>query len=177
MASRTSGRVVRIAVREGDPVKAGDVIAVLDDDQVAAREEQVDFTDLSPELSRDFRGLRLWLPIQLHGLNAFRAALREKLDLARWAWEQLRQDPRFEILDEPQLSVVAFRLKDRGNDVQAELLRRVNERRRVFLSSTTIRGRYVLRICVLSFRTHKDRVEDAVTALREEAGKVEALKR
>ena len=40
VASRTSGRVVRIAVREGDPVKAGDVIAQLDDDQVGAREEQ-----------------------------------------------------------------------------------------------------------------------------------------
>ncbi|MDO8795312.1 MAG: HlyD family efflux transporter periplasmic adaptor subunit [Vicinamibacterales bacterium] len=40
VAARTSGRVVRIAVREGDPVKAGDVIAVLDDDQVGAREEQ-----------------------------------------------------------------------------------------------------------------------------------------
>ena len=40
VAARTAGRVVRIAVREGDPVKAGDVIAVLDDDQVGAREEQ-----------------------------------------------------------------------------------------------------------------------------------------
>ena len=40
VASRTSGRVVQIAVREGDPVKAGDVIAQLDDDQVGAREEQ-----------------------------------------------------------------------------------------------------------------------------------------
>ena len=51
----------------------------------------------------------------------------------------------------------------------AEVLRRVNARRRVFLSSSTIGGRYVLRICVLSFRTHADRVRDAVTALREEA--------
>ena len=40
VASRTSGRVVQIAVREGDPVKTGDVIAQLDDDQVGAREEQ-----------------------------------------------------------------------------------------------------------------------------------------
>jgi len=50
-----------------------------------------------------------------------------------------------------------------------ELLRRVNARRRVFLSSTRIRGRYALRMCVLSFRTHEDRVRDAVLALQEEA--------
>jgi aromatic-L-amino-acid decarboxylase len=130
------------------------------------------FNELSPELSRDFRGLRLWLPLQLHGLAPFREALQEKLDLTRWAWEALRRDDRFEILDEPQLSVIAFRLKGEGRAADArneELLRRVNARRRVFLSSTRMRGRYLLRLCVVSFRTHADRVEDAVEALREEA--------
>ncbi len=130
------------------------------------------FADLSPELSRDFRGLRLWLPLQLHGLAAFRAQLVEKLALARRAYQQLRDDPRFEMVDEPQLSVVAFRLRGPAAEADAagaELLRRVNARRRVFLSSTRIGGRYVLRICVLSFRTHADRLQEAVDALREEA--------
>lgn len=134
--------------------------------------EEANFADLSPELSRDFRGLRLWLPLQLHGLAAFREQLEEKLALARWAAAELRADPLFEVLDDPQLSVVAFRLRGDGPELEArgqELLRRVNARRRVFLSSTRLRGRYVLRICVLSFRTHEDRVRDAVTALREEA--------
>ena len=75
------------------------------------------------------------------------------------------------MLDEPQLSVVAFRLRGAGEDAERlgpELLRRVNARRRVFLSSTRIGGRYALRLCVLSFRTHEDRVRDAVAALREE---------
>lgn len=130
------------------------------------------FNDLSPELSRDFRGLRLWLPIQLHGLAAFREALQEKLELTRWAYGELRKDSRFEILDEPQLSVIAFRMKGDGQAGDArneELLRRVNARKRVFLSSTRMGGRYVLRICVVSFRTHADRIKDAVDALREEA--------
>ena len=140
---------------------------------VAARGGRVNPTDLSPELSRDFRGLRLWLPIVLHGLGAFREQLAEKLALARRAYDELRTDPHLEILDEPQLSVVAFRWRaDDGAEADrlgAELQRRVNARRRVFLSSTVIGGRYTLRICVLSFRTHEDRIEDAVTAIREEA--------
>jgi aromatic-L-amino-acid decarboxylase len=133
------------------------------------------FNDLSPELSRDFRGLRLWLPLKLHGLRAFRRALQEKLDLTRLAFLLLREDGRFLILDEPQLSVLAFRLRgeDEAADARnAELLRRVNARRRVFLSSTRLGGRHVLRICILSFRTHEDRVRDAVQALREEADAV-----
>lgn len=133
--------------------------------------ESVDhgFADLSPELSRDFRGLRIWLPLQLHGVDAFREALIEKRALALLAYRELLADGRFEIVDEPQLSVVAFRLRDRSDADNAELLRRVNARKRVFLSSTRVRGRYLLRICVLSFRTHEDRVRDAVNSLREEA--------
>jgi aromatic-L-amino-acid decarboxylase len=141
--------------------------------QDVADEGSLGFADLSPELSRDFRGLRLWLPLVLHGVSAFREQLAEKLALARWAYEMLRDDPRFEVLDEPQLSVVAFRLRAgeaAAERLSPELLRRVNARRRVFLSSTRIRGRYALRICVLSFRTHADRIRDAVLALREEAG-------
>lgn len=136
---------------------------------VTPEEHSVNFTDLSPELSRDFRGLRLWLPLMLHGLSAFREALSEKLELARWAWQELDADPRFDVLDEPQLSVVAFRLRGQADEVNAELLRRVNQRGRVFLSSTVLDGRVTLRLCVLSFRTHADRVREAVEALRQEA--------
>lgn len=138
-------------------------------------QDSPNFSDLSPELSRDFRGLRIWLPLVLHGLDAFRDAIEEKLTLTRWAYERISSDPRFEILDEPQLSVIAFRLKGEGPDsdrLNEELQRRVNARGRVFLSSTRLDGRYVIRICVLSFRTHLDRMKDAVEAILDEAGPV-----
>jgi aromatic-L-amino-acid decarboxylase len=131
--------------------------------------------DFGPELSRDFRGLRVWWPFVQHGVAAFRAQLTEKLALARHAYARLLGEPWFAPFDEPQLSVVAFTARPTatsGRDANAfgaELVRRVNARRRVFLSSTTIDGRYVARLCVLSFRTHMDRVDEAVDALIEEA--------
>lgn len=138
---------------------------------VAAPEGQISVNEISPELSKDFRGLRVWLPMMLHGLRAFREQLQEKLELARWAHGELKKLPFLEMLDEPQLSIVAFAARPPhgdGDRFGKELLRRVNARRRVFLSSTEMNGRYILRICVLSFRTHRDRVQDAITALREE---------
>jgi aromatic-L-amino-acid decarboxylase len=123
------------------------------------------FTDLSPELSREFRGLRLWLPLVLHGAAAFREALEEKLALARMAHDALVADGRFDIVDDPQLTVVAFRLRGADDARNAELLRRVNAGGRVVLSSTVIAGRFTLRICVVSFRTHQDRVKDALEGI------------
>jgi aromatic-L-amino-acid decarboxylase len=133
------------------------------------------FTDYSPELSRDFRGIRVWLPFMLHGAAAFRAQLTEKLALTKRAHDRLRDEPLFEVFDEPQLSVLAISARPPAghpldaNAFGAEVLRRVNARKRVFMSSTAIDGRYLIRLCVVSFRTHEDRVDDAVTGLIEEA--------
>src|SRR5690606_3110801 len=69
-----------------------------------------DFDALSPELTREFRGLRLWLPLHLHGVDAFRRQLDEKLDLAGRAYEALAADDRLEVPWVPDLSVIVFRL-------------------------------------------------------------------
>ncbi|MCZ6915757.1 MAG: aminotransferase class I/II-fold pyridoxal phosphate-dependent enzyme [Gemmatimonadetes bacterium] len=138
----------------------------------------VDFCELSPELSRDFRGLRAWLPLRLYGIDAFRAALDEKLDLARWATDVLRDDLGMEILADPQLSLSAFRLAPAGrspeelNELNRTLLARVNARKNVFLTGTVLAGRFALRICVLSFRTHRDRMEQCLDDIRESAGEL-----
>ncbi len=133
----------------------------------------VDFCEISPELSRDFRGLRAWLPIKLLGIDVFRRQLGEKLDLTLWAAEELRRIPGVEVFGDPPLSLVVFRLVRPGLDGDAlnalnrELLDRVNRRQRVFLTPTTLSGnRFVLRICVLSFRTHRERMEMALEDVR-----------
>jgi aromatic-L-amino-acid decarboxylase len=128
------------------------------------------FADYAPELSRDFRGLRMWLPLHLHGVDAFRAALDEKLDLAGVVHHGLQAVPDLDVPWEPPLSIVAFRLAgDAGDDANRRLLERINASRRVALSSTTIDGRYTLRVCVLSHRTHRERIEEAITIIRESA--------
>jgi aromatic-L-amino-acid decarboxylase len=122
------------------------------------------YAEYSPELSRAFRGLRLWLPMQLHGVQAFADALDEKLDLARQAYERLQHVDGLHLPWEPELSVVAFHHPD-----GPRILDEVNASRRVFLSSTTINGTHTLRIAVLSHRTHRDRVDEAVDLIEKAA--------
>ncbi|WP_206185042.1 pyridoxal phosphate-dependent decarboxylase family protein [Thermoactinospora rubra] len=127
-----------------------------------------DFGHDGPELTREFRGLRLWLPLHLHGVAAFRAALDEKLDLAWLAYRELAADPLFEVPWEPDLTVVVFRPRD-GDEAGRRLLDRVNATGRIFLSSTTVEGRYFLRLNPTGHRTHEAELRAALELIRDGA--------
>jgi aromatic-L-amino-acid decarboxylase len=132
---------------------------------LAGAQRLPDYAALGPELTRDFRGLRLWLPLHLHGVDAFRSALDEKLDLAAYAYRELVAESLLEVPWQPELSVVAFRLRG-GDGDNLRLLERINASKRIFLSSTRIGDRYTLRLCVLSHRTHVEHVFEAVEVVR-----------
>jgi len=128
-----------------------------------------DFADHGPELTREFRGLRLWLPLHLHGVAAFRDALDEKLDLAAHAHAELSRMPALAVLGRPDLSTVVFHCRA-GDAATTALLRRVNGEGRVLLSSTRVDERLLGRICVLNHRTDRARVDEALDAVRRHAG-------
>jgi len=124
--------------------------------------------DLSPELTRHFRALRLWLPLQIAGIAAFRAAQSEKIKLARYFHLRLSQMQRWEVGAPPDLSVVAFRFRPADGDADAFndlLLRRLQEEGRVFLSGTRIGGESWLRCAILSFRTHLAHIDETIDVL------------
>jgi aromatic-L-amino-acid decarboxylase len=137
-------------------------------------EEHIDFCNLTPELSRDWRGLRLWLPFMLHGVAAFRDALRDKRRLALRAAEALAEQPDVVLAHAPELSLFAFRQSYPGlsrseeNARNRALLDRINEPRRVMLTSTEIDGTFWLRVCVLHLRTHQSRLDEALNIVRTE---------
>ena len=139
-------------------------------------DELVDFCEVSPELSRDFRGLRVWLPLKMFGIEPFREQLDEKLDLIHYAVGELRKIDGIEIVAEPQLSITAFRL--RGDDaLNRELLKRINARKRVMLTPTTTPdGRFVIRVAIVSHRTHRDRVEMMLEDVRASVADVSVLR-
>jgi aromatic-L-amino-acid decarboxylase len=110
----------------------------------------------------------------LCGARAFRDALTEKIDLARRFHAGLQdlvaQGAPLEIVDAPQLSVVPFRTRrapkealDAWNRRTARVHAAINARGRVYLSSTLLPvedgAAFTSRICVLSFRTHADRID------------------
>ncbi|HYJ90396.1 MAG TPA: aminotransferase class V-fold PLP-dependent enzyme, partial [Pyrinomonadaceae bacterium] len=125
--------------------------------------------ELSPELTKHFRGLRLWLPLKLHGLAPFRACLEEKLLLAKYFHREVQKLGFVSDL-EPELSVVVYRYVPEHGDADQfnkQLLEAVVADGRVFISSTVLNGKYTLRFACLAFRTHLSTVDTLLSVLSE----------
>jgi aromatic-L-amino-acid decarboxylase len=146
--------------------------------QDAMREpSEVSPADVSPELTKHFRALRMWLPLILIGTRPFRAALEEKLLLARYFYREVRALG-FEVGPPPDLSVVTYRWVPQGaspervNQINQAIGEGVRRDGRIFMSSTMLEGRFTLRMVALSFRTHRRTMDLALRVLREQAGEV-----
>ena len=130
-----------------------------------------DFCEFTPELSREWRGLRLWLPLKLHGVDAFRSSLSLKRELAVRAWEHLDRRADIEIPVEPDLSLFIFRQRHQDCTPQEEdarnqaLLERINRHQRVMLTGTLVNDRFYLRLCILHLRTDHARLDEALTII------------
>ena len=138
-------------------------------DTLSATEEPSP-ADLSPELTKHFRGLRMWLPLKLHGVKPFIYCLEEKLLLTRYFYQEIKKLG-FETGPEPELSVVTYRyIPSRGdaNSFNKKLIEAVQRDGRVFISSTLLHGDFTLRFACLSFRTHLTTVDLLLKVIQKE---------
>ncbi|MCG2419664.1 aminotransferase class V-fold PLP-dependent enzyme [Aequorivita sp. F47161] len=132
-------------------------------------EGQYSPSNLSPELSKHFRGLRMWLPLKLYGQQVFTDYLNEKLQLTTYLAQKLVEIG-YKVICEPELSVVAFRLelKQYSNDEQnKKVLDFIQKDGRIFISSTVLNNKLTLRAAILSFRTHKKDIDLFLELLKE----------
>lgn len=140
-------------------------------DTLAALEE-ISPADVSPELTKHFKGLRLWLPLKLVGVAPFRAALEEKMLLARYFHQKIQTVAGFEAGPPPDLAITTYRyLPKRGNanEFNQQLTKEIQKDGRVFVSSTMLDGNFVLRLAVGAYRTHLADIDQTIEILTQKA--------
>lgn len=131
--------------------------------------------EISPELSKHFRGLRMWIPLKLHGVQRFRDALEEKQLLAKYLWDKMNSMSEIEVGPEPQLSIFMFRWnpkKDDVNELNKELHKSILKDGRFFLSTTEVDGKFYFRVAILSVRTHVEEVNELLDVILEKISKL-----
>jgi glutamate/tyrosine decarboxylase-like PLP-dependent enzyme len=137
---------------------------------VIGRPDEVNFFDRGVQLTRGFRALKLWMTIKVYGLDALRAGVEHGLDLAEHAESELRRRD-WDIVTPAQLAIVSFRHRLPGatpaeeDAHNAALVGRLVAGGRAAISSTTLHGRTVLRLCTINPRTTFADVDSTVAEL------------
>jgi len=129
---------------------------------------QINPSDVSPELTKHFRGLRIWLPLQIHGLEPFKASFEEKILLTEYFRNKLTEIG-FKVGPKPDLTISYFwypSTKIDENTFNKKLVEFIHENGDVFLSTTKINQKFVIRMAILSIRTKKTTIDKAITMLQ-----------
>jgi glutamate/tyrosine decarboxylase-like PLP-dependent enzyme len=138
-------------------------------------ERATNYVDYGPQNSRGFRALQVWLALQHAGADGYRRMIVDDMQLSRSMAELVSESPELELFTQA-LSITTFRYVPRqlrpglGTDtvereldaLNRELLDRLQRGGEVFVSNAVIRGRYVLRACIVNFHTTAADIEAAV---------------
>ena len=132
------------------------------------------YRDWGIQLGRRFRALKLWFVIRSYGVKGIQDIVREHIRLAGMfkAWVEDHRD--FELMAPVSLSVVCFRLNDGRPDeeldaLNAEFLESLNRTGKVFMTHTTLRGRYVIRMVIGQRTSEEGHVREAWKLISEKA--------
>jgi aromatic-L-amino-acid/L-tryptophan decarboxylase len=132
--------------------------------------EAINYFDLGPQNSRGFRALKVWLAIQQAGREGYVRMISDNIRLAGQLYESITRFPEIEPFTQ-SLSIATFRfvprdlnadsaeIKDYLDQLNSELLTRLQNSGEAFLSNAVIHGRFALRACIVNFRTELADVE------------------
>ena len=132
--------------------------------------EAINYFDLGPQNSRGFRALKVWLALQQVGRDGYAQMISEDIRLSRAMYERVLANPELEAMTQA-LSITTFRYVppdlDRTdgnvatylNELNRELLTRLQQGGEAYLSNAVVGGKYALRACIVNFRTSVQDIE------------------
>lgn len=135
-------------------------------------ENQPDFGFMGPEMSRKARGLAVWATLNAYGRSGYRTMVERHLALARRVARRVEEADDLELLADVKLNIICFRLHPPG--LSEEQLDALNARvgdavladGRVFVGTTSYRGKVAFRPAIVNWRTTEADVDLLVDTLR-----------
>jgi glutamate/tyrosine decarboxylase-like PLP-dependent enzyme len=145
----------------------------------------IDLGMMGPQFSRGFQAFKIWVSLLAHGRKAFARRISHDAELARYMGAQVQERPEFELATPVSLSICCFRFVPRGlqhSPDREDYLNRLNQRLmteiqldgRAFCSNALLEGRFVLRACIVNFRTEAEDVDALLDAAAELGASLDA---
>ncbi|WP_038472598.1 pyridoxal phosphate-dependent decarboxylase family protein [Fimbriimonas ginsengisoli] len=136
--------------------------------------------DLGVELTRGFKALKVWMSLKAYGIGRFSGLIEQNVDQAQYLEKLVGVEPSLELTAPAPMNIVCFRYLADGlsdeklNDLNSELLFRVQESGAAVPSSTVIDGKFCLRVCFVNHRTRFEDVDDLVSVVLRIGGELSA---
>ncbi len=138
----------------------------------------LDLGMMGPQLSRSFWALKIFVSLLAHGTKAYGRRISHDVKLARYLADKVSEHDDFELMAPVELSICCFRYvppdlaPGRGRDeyldaLNERLMAKVQMDGRVFYSNAVINERFVLRCCIVNFRTEAEHLDQVVDVTRE----------
>jgi glutamate/tyrosine decarboxylase-like PLP-dependent enzyme len=131
------------------------------------------FSEYGFQQTRGFRALKVWMTMMQFGVNGYTAAIEDNLALAAYLADRVRTAADLGLMAPPGLSIVCFRFLDPSapdEESMAALNRTLLERLQLggetFLTGTELHGRFVLRACIVNYRSTRDDVDRVLAEVR-----------
>jgi len=146
------------------------------EDTRRAEDEEINYYDYGPQLTRGFRALKLWLSLKTFGAAAFRQAIEHGFALAELAESILRQGSHWQMISPATMGIVTFRFvppdasEKRINEIHKRMVEAMAEDGFVFANSTALRGQTVMRLCTINPRTTEEDIRATIEKLEQLAG-------
>jgi len=145
----------------------------------------MDLGMMGPQFSRGFQAFKIWVSLLAHGRSAFARRISHDAELARYMAARVGERPEFELTVPASLSICCFRFVPEGLADTADrddYLNRLNQRLmteiqldgRAFCSNAVLDGRFVLRACIVNFRTEAEDVDALLDVAAELGSKLDA---
>ncbi|MGH2556816.1 MAG: pyridoxal phosphate-dependent decarboxylase family protein, partial [Actinomycetota bacterium] len=145
----------------------------------------MDLGMMGPQFSRGFQAFKIWVSLLAHGRSAFARRISHDAELARYMAARAEERPEFELTAPASLSICCFRFVPEGLSDSADredYLNRLNQRLmteiqldgRAFCSNAVLDGRFVLRACIVNFRTEAEDVDAMLDVAAELGAKLDA---
>ena len=128
-------------------------------------EAQKNYMDYGIQLGRRFRALKAWMIFRSFGREGMAARLQEFIRLANLFADWVKADDRFQLAAPVSMGVVCFRLvgddERKIDQLNGEIVEKINASGRAYLTQTKLRGRTVMRIGLGNVLTTEDHLRKA----------------
>jgi aromatic-L-amino-acid/L-tryptophan decarboxylase len=137
------------------------------------------YCDWGIPLGRRFRALKLWFVIRNFGVKGLQEKLRYQISIAKNLEREIRKDIEFEILAPVIFNLICFRYKpesisseEKLNKLNEELLHKVNETGKIYITHTKLKGKYTLRMVIAQTNVREEHVSNAWKLIKETTRKL-----